>query len=59
MKRQIKYHYLESQEFLEELIINTYDEVINGTKVYKNWYENYMPKSLIINYNITFFMKNC
>ena len=44
MKRQIKYKYLESKEFLEELTINIYNEVINGTKVYKNWYETYIPK---------------
>lgn len=44
MKRHIKYYYLESKEFLEELTINTYNEAINGTKVYKNWYETYIPK---------------
>lgn len=44
MKRHIKYYYLESKEFLEELMINIYNEAINGTKVYKNWYETYILK---------------
>ena len=44
MKRQIKNHHLESKEFLEEITINTYNEVINRTNVYKNWYETYILK---------------
>lgn len=36
IKREIKYYYLESREFLKELTIKTYNESISGTKVYDN-----------------------
>ncbi|WP_198923163.1 transposase, partial [Methanobrevibacter sp. A54] len=34
MKREIKHHYLESREFLQELTIKTYKESIYETKVW-------------------------
>ena len=44
MKREIKHHYLESKEFLQELTINTYFESILNKKVYDKWFETYIPK---------------
>ena len=39
MKREIKNHYLESKEFLQELTINTYFESILNIRVYDKWFE--------------------
>ena len=44
MKREIKYYYLESREFLKELTIKTYNESISGTKVYDKWLETFITK---------------
>ena len=42
MKREIKYYYLESKEFLQELTIKTYDKSVSGTKVYDKWLEAFI-----------------
>lgn len=50
MKREIKHHYLESREFLQELTIKTYKESIYETKVHDKWARNIYNKSLVTNY---------
>lgn len=44
LKRRIKQYFLESKEFLEELIIKIYDEIIENNNVIEEWYETYIPK---------------
>lgn len=44
MKREIKHHYLESREFLQELTIKTYKESIYETKVHDKWLETFITK---------------
>ena len=44
MKREIKHHYLESKEYLQELTIKTYKKTIIGTKVYDNWFKTFISK---------------
>ena len=44
MKREIKYYYRESKEFLQELSIKTYNESISGTKVYDKWLDTFITK---------------
>ncbi len=44
MKREIKYYYLKSKEFLEDLTIKTYTKSILDTKVYDKWFKTYIPK---------------
>lgn len=44
IKREIKHHYLESREFLQELTIKTYKESIYETKVHDKWLETFIIK---------------
>ena len=44
LKRKIKEYCLESKEFLENKIIQIYEEIINETHVIDKWYEEYIPK---------------
>ncbi len=44
MKREIKHHYLESREFLQELTIKTYKKSIYKTKVHDKWLETFITK---------------
>ena len=44
LKRRTKQYFLESKEFLEELIIKLYDEIIENNNVIDEWYETYIPK---------------
>ena len=43
-KREIKHYYLKSKEFLQELTIKTYNNLISETKVYDKWFETFIPK---------------
>lgn len=44
LKRKLKQYKLESEEFLNNKIIQIYDEIINNNHVIDNWYEKYIPK---------------
>ena len=44
LKRKIKEYYLESEEFLENKIINLYEERIKENHVIDKWYKEYIPK---------------
>lgn len=44
LKRKLKQYKLESEEFLNNKIIQLYDEIINNNHVIDNWYEKYIPK---------------
>ena len=44
LKRKIKEYYLESEEFLENKIINLYEEIINENHVIDKWYKEYILK---------------
>ena len=44
LKRKIKEYYLESEEFLENKIINLYEKIINENHVIDKWYKEYIPK---------------
>ena len=44
LKRKLKQYDLESEEFLNNTIIQSYAEIINDNHVIDNWYEKYIPK---------------
>lgn len=44
MKNDIQRHYLESKEYLEDLTLKTFNEIIKITKIYDKWYQSFIIK---------------